>query len=43
MMKWKIEYRNDQSGGELRATYYYGSKTKEEVINFLGLDRPDVH
>ena len=43
MMKWKIEYRDDQSGGELRTTYYFGTITKEEVINFFGLDRPDVH
>ena len=43
MMKWKIEYRDDQSGGDLRTTYYYGTITKEEVIDFFGLDRPDVH
>lgn len=41
--KWKIDYRDNASNGELRTTYVVNERmTKEGVIEFLGLNRPDV-
>lgn len=41
-MKWKVDYKDTKSNGELRTTYYMGDVDKSFVIDFFGLNRPDV-
>ena len=42
MTNWRIEYIDTLSEGKKNTTYHYGKLTKEEVVEFFGLDRSDV-
>ena len=41
-MNWKVDYKDTKSEGRVNTTYCYHVNTKEEVIDFFGLNRPDV-
>ena len=42
MTKWRITYIDKLSRGHKRTTYYYGSVTRQFIIEFFGLNQPDV-
>lgn len=42
MRKWKITYIDTKSNGQKRTTYYTGDCTVEFLIDFFGLEEPDV-
>ena len=42
MTKWKITYIDTKSRGRKNTTYYEGSCTRQFIIDFFGLNQPDV-
>lgn len=43
MKTYKITYADDLSGGAERSTFFSGTKTRQEIIEFFGLRNPDIH
>ncbi len=42
MVTWKITYIDTKSRGKRCTTYHTGHFTRQQIIEFFGLNQPDV-
>lgn len=41
-MNFKIDYKDNYTKGEKSTTYFHNATSKQQVIDTLGLNQPDV-